>query len=108
MDTTAAMTSSSAMRMPASPMTKATRRALRGSFVAPTPLARGRGTMASRPRAWRMRGAPRIDPRALDSVAPQTPPITAGDHTAMFSKKRWSPTRSSAGKPRLRKTARPA
>lgn len=78
METTRAMASSSPMRMPARAMTKVTRTARRGSLAGPAPRANSRGVMPSSEQAWRMRGAPRMLPRALEMVAPKTPAVTSG------------------------------
>ena len=75
-ETTSAIASSWPIRMPASPIAKATSSARRGSLSRPWPLANHVGVTRSPDRAWRIRGAPRMLPRPELKVAPQMPRMT--------------------------------
>ena len=60
-------------QIPARAMARVTRMPARGSLFGPLPLASTRGTTPSRARACNVRGAPRIEPMALDRVARHKP-----------------------------------
>ena len=78
-----AMTSSPPSRMAASARAKLKRSPTRGSLAGPDPRARNLGMKPSAASAWSVRGAARIEPRALDSVAAHTPAKIAGGKKAI-------------------------
>ena len=77
----------SPINTPSSDMIKVNRRALRGSLLAPYPLAKSLGTMWSLAMACNMRGPPSMPPSAEESVAPHIPAITKAGIQASCNKK---------------------
>ncbi len=79
-----AITSKSPISMPTSANKKVRIKALRGSLLLPTPLAKNLWVTLSPDIACKIRGAPKMPPKADDKVAPQIPAMTRGDIQAIF------------------------
>ena len=91
MDTILAITFNSPIKIPASAITKANKIAFLGSFATPCPLPKKEGTILSLAMACNILGAPRMLPRADDSVAPQMPATTSSGIQAVVKSTSESP-----------------